>query len=128
MQTRLFHTIVIVGASLGAAATSTIAIGCSGGSGSDGSSVASDTGAKDTFPSIFDVAKETFPGISPVFDSGLDSGHDSAKGDAKDADATDTFPGIAIDSGKDTFPGISPKADTFPGISPPPPPPDPGAG
>lgn len=117
-STRLFHAIVMVGSAMGAAcavaacgATTTDPGPTDGGGDGAGDVRADATGEVD--------AADTFPGISPLGDTGFPDTR------------PDTFPTIAVDTAgfkdtgaTDTFPGISPAevGDTFPGISPPPPP------
>jgi hypothetical protein len=73
MASRLFHTIVLVGAAMGCSSSSTTEPAPSDakadGSGSDGvsSEVASEVGDDTSFPTIgFDAGSDTFPGIMPA--------------------------------------------------------------
>lgn len=133
MSTRLFHTVILVGASLGAALA---APGCGGSvndsSPDDAKSDAGDSAFATISPAGGDTAidpRDTgWSGIradTMTYDSfhiiaPADTGHDSGNDTGKDA----------ADTGVDTWPGITPVldtgTDTFPGISPPPPPRDGG--
>ena len=117
-STRLFHAIVMVGSAMGAACAVTACGATTTDPGPTGGDAGGDVRAdgSDTSP---DTSSDTFPGISPMRETGTDTfptiaidtaGFDFGVSDsAKDTGATDTFPGIApADVGVDTFPGIAP--------------------
>lgn len=117
-STRLFHAIVMVGSAMGAAC----AVGACGASTTDPGPTSDGGGdVRADATGDADASIDTFPGISPIGDTGPDTfptiavdtaGFDTGAkdtGSAKDTGATDTFPGISpADVGTDTFPGIAP--------------------